>query len=197
MRNSLQPLLLQWRQNPRLRLGGLLAWAILSGYGVLLLGDYRDQLGEDYARQQQRLGKMLELSKQTQWPERADEARVKLRTFEEMLWEAESKGLAQATVQSWFNRRLRKAGLQHLKIDTELADEVLGGKGMWQVTANLDGVLDRAQLVELLGLLELHDKLITIEQIKITRIRNGFRAILQVRAWFQGAAASLGVDVLR
>ena len=100
-------------------------------------------------------------------------------------------------MQSWFNRRLRKAGLQHLKIDTELADEVLGGKGMWQVTANLDGVLDRAQLVKLLGLLELHDKLITIEQIKVTRIRRGFRAILQVRAWFQGTTAPLVAEVSR
>ena len=197
MRDSIQQLLGEWRRNPRLRLGGLLVCAILSGFGVLMIGDYRDQLQEDYTRQQIRLRKMLDLSKQEQWPDRADEARVQLLRFEELLWKAESKGLAQATVQSWFSRRLGKAGLQHLKIDTELADEVAGGKGMWQVTANLDGVLDRAQLVELLGLLELHDKLITIEQIKITRIRNGFRAILQVRAWFQGAAASLGVDVLR
>lgn len=195
MRDSIEQLQLQWRQNSRLRLGGLLVCAILSGYVLLLAGDYRDQLLEDYAQQQLRLRKLQNISKQAEWPQRAEQAQARLLRVEGLLWQAESKGLAQATLQSWFNRNLPKIGLRDLKVDTELAHEIPGGKGMWQATANLDGVLDRGQVVKLLGLLELHDKLITIEQLKITRTRKGFRMQLQLRAWFQGAASALGVEV--
>jgi hypothetical protein len=188
VQDSLQQLSLQWRQNPRLRVGVLLVCVILAGYGVLLLGDYRDQLQEGTTSQGLRLQKMQTLGKQAYWPERAEQARAQLIRFEALLWKAESKGLAQATLLSWFNRELGRIDLQDLEVDTELAHEVPGGKGIWQVTANLDGVVDRAQLVKLLGLLELHDQLITLEQVKISRVRTGFRLQLQLRAWFQGAS---------
>ena len=184
MHDSWQAILLQWRQTPRLRIGVLIIYVILSSYIVILLQDHRDGLMDSYTKQQARLHKVRNISTQDQWSQRADEARAHRIRAEASLWSADSKGLAQATLQSWFTQKLGPADLANLAVDTELASEAPGVAGVWQVTAELKGPVSRQQLITLLKLLELSDKLITIQHLKLTRTRTGLALLIQLRAWF-------------
>ena len=189
MNQNIEQLVFQWRQTPRLRLGVFLIVVIVAGYILMLLNDFRDQGLRDMARQQSRLLKVQALSKQELWMARAKVARVFRIKNEALLWQAESKGLAQAKIQSWFTNKLPALGLKKLTLDTELAADVPGRNKLWQVSANLKGAVDRLELISLLKLLELNDKLITVEQLRLKRTRSGLRLSLQARAWFGGMAA--------
>lgn len=194
MHASLQQLLVQWRQTPRLRVGVLLMTAVVALYLVLLLADERDQALKDYQEQVVRLNKVQGLSDQQHWLERANQARATRIQFESRLWQAESKGLAQATLQTWFTRNLRSEKLTGLSVDTELATEVPGNARLWQVTADLKGQIKRAQLVNLLKLLETNQQLITVEHLKLSRTRKDLEMQLQLRAWFLGPDADAEDD---
>jgi len=184
--SSLVELQQQWRENQRLRLGALLICIIMAVYTMLLLSDYRDSLLAEYSRQQTRLLKIKDLQHQPEWIKRAEQARAWRVQQETQLWNAESKGLAQAKLQSWFNRQQAKLNLTKLNLDTELAEQGPAGSSLWQVSAELKGRLSRNRLIELLKILETHKQRITIEQFKLTHARNSDKLdlVMQLRAWF-------------
>ena len=187
MDSSLQQLVVQWQQTPRLRFGVLIVCGTMALYLVLVLADYRDQSLTDARSELVRLNKVQGLSKQDYWLERAEQARAIRIRFESQLWKAESRGLAQASLQTWFTRSLGSLKLSALVLDTELAADVPGSPGLWQVTADLKGAISRAQLVNLLKLLEANERLITVEHLKLVVARKGLNMHLQLRAWFLGA----------
>ena len=114
------------RSNLRLRLGLAAIVAILALNGLL---DWRDALAVSAIEHRRLLTQLARLSQHQaadRWQARASEAGEALRQTRAQLWQQSSAGLAQAHVQDWLNRLLRRSGATAPKvqvIEPELALE--------------------------------------------------------------------------
>ena len=171
----------EWKQNPRLRIGGWLSIAIIAVYGLLLLGDVSEAMIVDYQQDLARLQRIQGVQQQDDWPDRAQQARAQLVQLQAGLWRAESRGLAQASIQSWMNRQLK---FEHVRHEVEPAKAVSLGGGLWKVTAELKGAIQRHELIELLKRLELNKQLLRVDQLDIKQSRNADRMSMIISAYF-------------
>jgi len=178
-------LLLQLQENPRLRVGLVLILAIVLGNGLLMLNDYRKELFDEYSRQQKNLLKLNTLQKETGWVEKAESIKNIRLQFENQLWKASSKGLAQANVQTWFNDKIKILNLKGLEIAGTTVETDPKTPALWQVKIEVKGTLYDLDLLELLNHIEQSQKLMQIDQIQWHRGQNNLLGItLQASAYF-------------
>ena len=183
---SYKQLLLEWQENPRLRIGVLLIMLIVVGNGLLILNEYRNGLFEEYGRQDKKLIKLHYVQQQTDWVERAKNVKNIRLQLENGLWRAETKGLAQANVQTWFNNKIQQLSLKGLEIAGASVQSDAKNPFIWKVVIEIKGTLYDAGLVELLNHIEQNSKLMQIEQLQTNRDLQGLLGItLQVSCYFQ------------
>lgn len=181
-------LLLQWQENPRLRIGVLLITLIVISNGLLMLNDYRNSLFEEYSRQHKKLIKLHYLQQQSDWAERAESIKNIRLQLENGLWRAETKGLAQANVQTWFNDKIKQLGLSGLEIAGASVQSDPKKPAIWQVAIEIKGTLYDTDLLELLNHIEQNPKLMQIEQLQVNRdLQDLLRITLQVSCYFQAS----------
>jgi hypothetical protein len=166
-----------WRQiqselaaNARLRVGVLAIAAIVLLYGWLLLLDWRDAAASEYAAQRQRLEKIQALAGQDYWLARATEAAELRAALEAQLPEADTLGLAQASVQSWA-RDLAAVHGDQVRIRGETPVKV-PGQALWRIPVTISGSLPAGSVLQLIQRIEQHSQLITIEQSSILNRAN-------------------------
>ena len=97
---ALAQLQAQWRENPRLRYGGMVIAAILGVQGLLMLSDRLQARKAAYAADLQMLSRLEGLRKETVWRERAKTASAKLEAVSGQIPEVTGKGMAQAESQA-------------------------------------------------------------------------------------------------
>lgn len=156
--------------NPRLRIGVLAIAAIVSLYGWLVLLDWRDAAAREYAAQRQRLEKIQALAGQDVWLERATQAAELRAALEAQLPEADTLGLAQASVQSWA-RDLAAVHGDQVRIRGETPVQV-PGSALWRIPVTISGSLAAGSVLQLIQRIEQHSQLITIEQSSILNRAN-------------------------
>lgn len=171
----------QWQQSPLLRWGGLGIVLILAYYSVLVLDDARAEAEAEVGRLQQQTLRLEQLLQEKNWPERAEAARSLRVQLETRLWQASTPGLAQAELQSWLERSLRKAGLADYRVSVEVLDAEAAPRH-WTLGATLQGPLDPPALYRLLQAIESHQKLTVVEQLDIEPRAGGY-VTLRVRAY--------------
>jgi len=178
-------LLLQWRENPRLRIGVALVAAILAGNVVLLLDDYRHALIEESTNQQTSLLKLRGIEKETGWAEKAESLKNIRLQYESKLWKASSKGLAQANVQTWFSDKIRLINVPGLQIAGASVDKDPKTPALWQVKVEIKGTLFDYELLELLNLIEQNPNLMRVDQLQWHRGQNELLGVtLQTSSYF-------------
>ncbi len=179
-------LLLEWQENPRLRIGVLLILLIVISNGLLALNEYRNGLFEEYARQDKKLIKLHYVQQQTDWAERAESVKNIRLQLENGLWRAETKGLAQANVQTWFNDKIQQLGLTGLEIAGASVQSDAKMPFIWRVVIEIKGTLYDAGLLELLSQIEQNPKLMQIDQLQTNRdLQDLLGVSLQVSCFFQ------------
>lgn len=185
-RKQLEQLRLQWQENPRLRIGLALILLIIIVNGLLMVDDYRKNLLEEYGRQQKNLIKLHHAQQQTGWAGRAESIKNIRLQFENSLWRAESKGLAQANIQTWFNDKIQQLNLKNLEIAGASVDSDPKTPALWQVKIEIKGVLYDTDLLELLKQIEQNPQLIQIDQLQIHRdAKDQLSITLQASSYFQ------------
>lgn len=97
--------------NARLRMGLLSIVGILWVYGLLLMADQADAWRVSSKGLREELSRVLPLSKERGWPERADDARQQLTAIRGMLWAESDLGLVEAKFQDWLRNTALKTGL--------------------------------------------------------------------------------------
>ncbi len=163
----------EWRQNPRLRIGALLILLILLWSGAELLRDQEAEAAKAYGREQTKLVRLQGIESQAQWLDLAEQARAARVKQEQTFWRAESLGLAQATIESWLTPKLHQLKLDDLKMKVDKAEALPDRKGIWRVPVTLSGGLKRSELTDLLGMLELNDRLVVIERLDLKPAKDG------------------------
>jgi len=179
-------LLLEWQENPRLRIGVVLIMLIIIGNGLLILNEYRHGLLEEYLREDKKLIKLHYVQQQTDWAERAESIKSIRLQMENGLWRADTKGLAQANVQTWFNDKIKQLELTGLEIAGASVQSDPKSPLIWKVVIEIKGTLYDAGLLELLNQIEQNAKLMQIEQLQTNRDLQDLLGItLQVACFFQ------------
>jgi len=155
----------EWRQNPRLRMGGWLILIIMMAYAIMRLSDLEDAIKNDYQRKARHLDELKALTQQKEWINRADAAKALIVQMEGRLWRANSRGLAQANVQIWVDNLLKEKHITEARTQVEPARDITGYKGIWQVSAKIDAAFNPRQLADLLYTVESHQQLVVVEQL--------------------------------
>jgi len=182
MAKGLSSVIAELRQNTRLRTGLWLIIAILLGYGVVLLDDYQSQLKKTYQETLTRLNQLRDLVQQTQWVERAVEAKKLRDQLEVKFWQANSPGLAQAKFQKWLNSQMERAKLEKAYLRMESTLEMPKLPKIWRVTARIDANFQADKLNLLLLAVADHPLFIVTDRLEI---RHANRFTYVVTAYFK------------
>lgn len=154
-------------RNPRLRLGVVLIGALLLIYQLTGLSTTRNRLHADYATQLVRLQRVQDISKEDGWDRRASNIHTIRKGLEAEIPDADTVGLAQATVQGWLRDRLTSVGP---KLSITMGTPVLVNdqQPYWKIPAQVSGMVRPAQALELIRQIESRKELTVIESIRLT-----------------------------
>jgi hypothetical protein len=167
MPQALSQLLIEMRKNTRLRFGLWFIIAILITYVILVLNDYQVELKRDYQNALTRLNQLQALAQQTQWPERALQVQDLRTQLEARLWQANTKGLAQAIFQSWLQEEMFFAQVKQPRLKVENAVEVPKNPNLWRVSAELKGIFVQKRFYSLLLEIAKSPRTIVTERLDI------------------------------
>lgn len=173
------------KTNPRLRMGLWLILALLIGYCTMLLADYQVQLKQEYHQSLERLQHLQSVAQQTQWAERAVQAKEVRSQLEASLWQASTKGLAQATFQQWLNTQLERDKVENAHTQVKPALDVPNRENLWMVAAQIDASFSPHSLELLLLTIARYPLLTVTEQLEIRRLGKLSNFKLIVSAYFQ------------
>jgi len=172
------------RNNTRLRIGVWLILAILASYSLIVLNDYQKKVEANYNIISNKLTQLHDITKQTEWQKRAEEAHSFRVILEDKLWIANSKGLAQADFQAWLLIQAKASKIENYNLKTEDTTEVDDGK-LWRVVGKLEGNFSPSSLNRLLLSISQHPQLIVIEKLSIRKFGKRSVFTLVVSAYFQ------------
>lgn len=175
----------EFQQNLRLRLGSGLIVIILVIYVVLELNDYQHRLQQDYHHAVAQLTRLQSVATQEQWPERAAKTPPLLAQLEARLWQANTKGLAQATFQKWLNEQVNLTKINNARLTVDPAIEVEHYSYLWQVTAQLEGQFESNQVNNLLLAIAQNIQMTVTERFDIFPAASNLKFTLIITAYFQ------------
>lgn len=182
----------EWRNNQRLRWGVLAIAAILLGYAVLLLNDWRLALHEQYRQSTLRLYKVAALNGKDEWIARAQEAAALRKALQSQVPAASSPGMAQADAQGWVKQLVTASGRQ-LATEGLAATRVDADAGVWKVPITVRGEIGPSELVEMLRRIESSDRLIVVDALNHTN-RQRPNMVLTISAYYRLPPAREGDD---
>lgn len=165
-------------RNPRLRVGIVLIGVLLLVYQLVGLSAIRDRLDADYAAKLTQLVRVQSISREDGWDRRASEIHAIRKALEAQIPEADSVGLAQATVQGWLRDTAASVGPK-LTVTMGTPLRVDDKHPYWRIPAQINGMIDPEMALELIRQIESRKELITVQSIRLTT----------------GANASLALDV--
>lgn len=154
-------------RNPRLRLGIVLVGALLMIYQLTGLSATRDHLSADYATQWVRLQRVQNISKEDGWDRRASDIHTIRKGLEAEIPDADTVGLAQATVQGWLRDTTNSVGPK-LSITMGTPVQVNDAQPYWKVPAQIGGMVRPAQALQLIRQIESRKELMVIQSIRLT-----------------------------
>lgn len=184
----LSNLIKELKDNVRLRIGLWLIIVLLLSYLVALLNQYQRQLETGYHKAVARLQHLQAVAQQTQWAERAVQAKALRSQLEASLWQADTQGLAQATFQQWLNTQLKSKKVENGHTQVKPALVVPQQENLWVVAAQIDAKFSSLPLEQLLATIASYPTLIVTEQLEIKRFSKKFSTFkLMVSAYFDAS----------
>lgn len=167
----LAPLLSELRVNRRLQAGLAMIGLLTIAWLWLVLGDWHQALVKETGQLQARAVRMQQLAGQEVWIERAEQARQLREGLVAELPQADSPGLAQASVQSWLREVIEGTGTEaRIRVDTPVRMEQ--PTGALRIGATVSGSLPARQVLQLLRRIEGHTNLMTVESVLIRSDEN-------------------------
>ena len=182
-------LVTELRKNTRLRAGLWFIIGLLLSYIILLLNDYQGTLQQAHQNAIKRLNQLQSVAHQTQWLERASQAKALRTQLEVKFWHANTQGLAQATFQKWLDTQVNSAKMEKANLRIQSTFALPKQPNIWKITARLDASFTRQSLHQLLLAMAKHPQFIVTERLEIRNQNRISRFTLIVSAYFQGKEA--------
>jgi len=182
-------LVTELRKNTRLRAGLWFIIGLLLSYITLLLNDYQGTLQQAHQNAIKRLNQLQSVAHQTQWLERASQAKALRTQLEVKFWHANTQGLAQATFQKWLDTQVNSAKMKKANLRIQSTFALPKQPNIWKITARLDASFTRQSLHQLLLAMAKHPQFIVTERLQIRNQNRIARFTLIVSAYFQGKEA--------
>jgi hypothetical protein len=170
--------------NTRLRVG---IWAILLiviFYGLLLQADRVSEEINAYNNQATRLEKILAIQNQEGWQTILEQEKKTTETLQTFLWQADTLGIAQASLQRALNDLLTNLKFRNIRLKFGVAKPLEGAQDVWQVQAQINAHYRKGDEVRLLHDLAAHPNKLVVDRLELHS--RGPRMLLQVSAYFKG-----------
>lgn len=172
------------QQNTRLRLGVWLILIIAIVYVLLVQSDRNDGARADYAGQLERLRKAQHLSGQDGWNSALSTAQERSDGLQSLFWEAETEGLAQASLQAALNEMISGLQIRNPRLRSGASQPVNNLPDVWQVQTQLEGTYRKGAELQLLYAIAQHPKQLVIDRLDLSRQNS--RLLVLVSAYFVG-----------
>lgn len=175
------------RENTRLRCGIWLIVAILLLYGFMQLNLAVAIKETAYFDAAKRISSLESVKNQTEWLDRAAKGKSLRVQLESRLWRSSSKGLAQATFQSWIEKQASTYRLNNVRITMQPVEELGTELSLWRVSANVSGEFRAGAFERFVSNVEKNPQIVVIDMLTL---RNGRRPLFNstMTAWFYGGS---------
>jgi hypothetical protein len=175
----------EWHSSQFFRLGLLGVVLLLAGYGWLVMDDINRQLERELVGSRQQKQRLIAMQNENFWSDRAQQARNLRVQLESQFWQADTKGLAQANLQSRLDRLLRQKAVINMKMQIEDPVDVEGLEGLWQIDVLIEGAIAPSGMLDLLNEIETNPQVIFVNSLDFERQR--FR--MRLRTFVQSIRA--------
>ncbi|HHB92594.1 MAG TPA: hypothetical protein ENK59_05210 [Thioploca sp.] len=149
----------------------------------MLLNDYQVKKLQNYKAVVERLSQLKTIANQSQWTDRAIEIQRVREQLQAKLWQANTKGLAQATFQQWLRTVSKQMNIKRLQVDPTL--NVAKYTDVWQVTAKLRGQFNKQDLTKLLLEIANHPSIVVTEMLDVYESRDQLKFVIILKAYFR------------
>ena len=172
--------------NLRLRFGVWLILAIVLLYTILLQNERLQGAHAAYATEAARQQRTTAMLARDDWPQLLQAERENYRQFENLMWQAESEGLAQAQLQRELMKMSQDAGLDEVRVHSGTIESVPDVPGVWRVQANVLGDYRAGAELRMLHAVATHPRKLLVDRLEITQSNR--RLTLLLSAYFTGFA---------
>ena len=170
--------------NLRLRLG---AWAvafIVLFYAVLVQGDRVAAAYDEYAAGADRFARAERLRGQGEWSELLAAEQERNEQLSALFWEAETQGLAEASLQAALQELLRPLEFRNMRIQSGVSQPVPDVPGLWQIQAQVNAGYRQGAELQLLHKIATHPRKLVVNRLDL--VPQNRRLLLIVSAYFTG-----------
>ena len=170
--------------NLRLRLG---AWAvafIVLFYAVLVQGDRVAASYADYADGADRFARAEKLRGQGEWSELLAAEQMRNEQLSALFWEAETQGLAEASLQAALQELLGPLEFRNMRIQSGVSQPVPDVPGLWQIQAQVNAGYRQGAELQLLHKIATHPRKLVINRLDL--VPQNRRLLMIVSAYFTG-----------
>ncbi len=181
---KMDSMLLELKQNFRLRMGIWLIVFIVLLYLVLVQSARFDEAFSQYNRQALQLERAETLLGQDDWVTRAELENTSFSELSGRLWQAETLGLAQASLQGALNSMAQSLTLRNIRLRSGAAQAIDTIEGVWQVQVQLDAQYNAGDELGLLYKMAQNSQLMVVERFDLQP--NNQRLSMIVSGYFTG-----------
>ena len=170
--------------NLRLRLG---AWAvafIVLFYAVLVQGDRVGATYEGYVDGADRFARAERLRGQGEWSELLAAERLRNEQLSVLFWEAETQGLAEASLQAALQEVLKPLEFRNMRIQSGVSQPVPDVPGLWQIQAQVNAGYRQGAELQLLHKIATHPRKLVVNRLDL--VPQNRRLLMIVSAYFTG-----------
>jgi len=181
---QLRSIMAELKENTRLRVGVWLITFIAFGQLLLVQSDRNALAYDDYLGELQRLRKAEALGNEERWPELLDAEETRRAALTSSLWEAETTGLAQASLQATLGDRVAGLDVRNVRIRSGVSEPVPDLPGVWQIQAQLEASYQRGAELQFLYALAISPKKLFVDRLDLSP--QNARMLVLVSAYFVG-----------
>jgi hypothetical protein len=175
----------QWQGNQRLRLGCLLISAILCWLMYQSLVERTTEIKSSCQQQNTQIERLQKLADKDVWIERLQNVTRHKQEIKARLLSAESRGLAQAQVQTKLYTLLQQQEIKQRRVNVSPPVPLAKLSGVWQVEATLEGDYLRQPLVKILLELESAKYLVSVEHLEMNSYGKRKRFNMTIKVFCQ------------
>ena len=170
--------------NLRLRLGAWAAAFIVLIYVMLVQGDRVTAAYDGYAASADRFARAERLRGQGEWSELLATERLRNEQLSALFWEAETQGIAEASLQAALQDLLKPLEFRNARIQSGVSQPVPDVSGLWQIQAQVNAGYRQGAELQLLHKIATHPRKLVVNRLDL--VPQNSRLLMIVSAYFTG-----------